>query len=382
MPRRGENIKQLPNGRWQASYRKLDGRETAKTFDRLLDARRWRREGLAAKDRGEYVDPRLGRVTVREFGEEWRTSQLHHRERSRRLVESTLRLHVYPYIGDKPMNRVLRTDIEALVKRWAADGAAPKTIRDARLKWVRTLFGAAVSSDVIRRSPCVGIKLPEVVATTITPLTATQVEALADAIDPRCRALVLLGYGCGLRVSEALGLTEPNVHWFAGEVAITQQLGERRPYPLVPLKNSKRRPSRVVPMPQHVHAALSRHIEVYGLGERDLVFTGIRGGPLAQGTAGRLFRLACRQVGLGDSVTYHALRHSYASEGLAQGLSTVEVAELIGDSVAMVERIYGHPTVDFKKRARLALEAAWASRSEAVADDARTAGLTRGGGLR
>jgi hypothetical protein len=38
--------------------------------------------------------------------------------------------------------------------------------------------------------------------------------------------------------------------------------------------------------------------------------------------------------------------------------------------------------VDFKKRARLALEAAWASRSEAVADDARTAGLTRGGGLR
>jgi integrase len=135
-------------------------------------------------------------------------------------------------------------------------------------------------------------------------------------------------------------------------------------------------------MPQHVHAALSRHIEVYGLGERDLVFTGALGGPLAQGTAGRLFRLACRQVGLGDSVTYHALRHSYASEGLAQGLSTVEVAELIGDSVAMVERIYGHPTVDFKKRARLALEAAWASRSEAVADDARTAGLTRGGGLR
>jgi hypothetical protein len=127
MPRRGENIKQLPNGRWQASYRKLDGREVAKTFDRLLDARRWRREGLAAKDCGEYVDPKLGRVTVREFGEQWRTSQLHHRERSRRLVEATLRLHVYPYIGDKPMNRVQRTDIEALVKRWVADGAAPKT---------------------------------------------------------------------------------------------------------------------------------------------------------------------------------------------------------------------------------------------------------------
>jgi integrase len=248
--------------------------------------------------------------------------------------------------------------------------------RQTPLKWVKTLFAAAVRSDVIRKSPCVGIKLPEVVAAKITPLTATQVEALADAIAPRLRAMVLLGCGCGLRVSEALGLTEPNVSWFTGEVAITQQLGDRRPYPLVPLKNSKRRPSRVVPMPQHAHEALSRHIEVYGLGERDLVCTGARGGPMAQATAGRFFRLACRHVGLPDSVTFHALRHSDASEGLAQGLSTVEVVELIGDSVAMVEEIYGHPTVDFKKRARLALEAAWASRSTAVADDAQTAGLT------
>jgi integrase len=105
------------------------------------------------------------------------------------------------------MNRMLRTDVEALVKRWVADGAAPRTTRD-RFKWVKTLFAAAVRSDVIRKSPCVGIKLPEVVAAKITPLTATQVEALADAIDPRLRAMVLLGYGCGLRVSEALGLTE------------------------------------------------------------------------------------------------------------------------------------------------------------------------------
>ena len=93
--------------------------------------------------------------------------------------------------------------------------------------------------------------------------------------------------------------------------------------------------------------------------------------------SGLRFRAAARKVGLPDSVTYHELRHSYASEGLAQGFSTVEVAELIGDSVAMVERIYGHPTVDFKRRARLALEAAWSGRAAtpAVADASRTAGL-------
>jgi integrase len=378
MPRHGENVKQLPNGRWQASYRKLDGREAAKTFDRLVDARRWRREGLAAKDRGEYVDPKLARVTVRDRGEQWRTSQLHHREASRRIFETALRLHVYPYLGDKPVNRVTRSDIEALVKRWVEDGAAPGTIRGSRYPVVRALFAAAVKDDLIRKSPCVGIKLPEAVAAKLVPLTAEQAEALADAIDPRLRALVLLGYGCGTRISEALGLTEPNVSWFTGEVAITQQLGSRKPYPLVPLKNSRRCPERVVPMPQYVHEALSRHLEVYGLGERALVFAAPRGGPVTGANASVPFRAACRKVGLPDSVTYHTLRHSYASEALVQGLSTVEVAELIGDSVAMVEKTYGHPTVDFRKRARLALEAAWTGRqtaTPAVADASRTAGL-------
>jgi hypothetical protein len=153
MPRRGENIKQLPNGRWQASYRKLDGREVAKTFDRLKDARRWRREGLVAvKDRGEYVDPKLGRATVREYGECRRAAQLHHRPNTRDLVESVLRLHVYPHLGDRPMNRVLRTDVELLVKRWVEDGAAASTI-SSRFKVVRGMFRAAVRDDVIRRTP-------------------------------------------------------------------------------------------------------------------------------------------------------------------------------------------------------------------------------------
>jgi integrase len=380
MPRHGSNIKQTPGGRWQASFRKLDGREASKTFDRRTDAARWRREGLAARDRGEYVDPKAGRVTVREFGEQWRTSQLHHRPATVQHVETVLRRHVYPYIGDKPLNRVLRTDIEALVKRWVADGAAPRTVGDSRFPSVQSLFGAAVKSDVIRKSPCVGVKLPEIVAAKIVPLTAEQVETLATAIDPRLQALVLLGYGCGTRVSEARGLTEPNVSWFTGEVALTQQLSPRKPYPLIPLKNSKRCPSRVVPMPAYVHEALSRHIEVYGLGERNLVFTGERGGPLVVPIVARLFRVACRKVGLPDDVSFHTLRHSFASEMLVQGLSTVEVAELIGDTVTEVEKTYGHPTVDFRKRARLAVEAAWASQktaSPAVAESSRSPGLAR-----
>jgi integrase len=373
MPRHGANIKQTSAGRWQASYRKPDGKEASKTFDRRADAERWRREGLAARDRGEWLDPKAGRVTVRDYGERWRKAQLHHRPTTRRAVETVLRLYVYPHLGDLPMGRVQRSHVQALVKRWEADGAEPSTIRDARFKWLRSLFLAAVKDDVIRRSPCTDISLPEVVTPPLVPLSAAEVDRLAEAINPRYRAMVLAGYGCGLRVSEARGLTRGCVDFLGRQVAITAQLGPARPYPLVPLKNSRRSPARVVPAPAYVLEVLSEHLRRYGTGERELLFCGARGGPLSVAMVSGPFRAACSKAGFGEEVSFHTLRHSYASEMLVQGLSVVEVAELIGDTVEMVERTYGHPTTDFRKRARLAVEAAWTGRGEGVAESLRSA---------
>lgn len=381
MPRHGSNIKQTAGGRWQASYRKLDGGEVSRTFDKRVDAARWRRDGLAARDRGDYLDPRAGRVTVRGYGERWRAAQLQHRPTTRRLVESTMRLHVYPHLGDRPMNRVLRSDVQALVKRWEDEGGSPRSIRDTWYGFLRSLFAAAVRDEVISRSPCVDIRLPEVVDSQLVPLTAAQVQDLAGAIDGRFRAVVLLGYGCGPRISEAAGLTRPNIDFLGREVAITHQLGPRAPYPLVPLKNSRRRPSKVVPAPTYVREALSEHLRRYGTGERELVFTATQGGPATAAAIGAAFQRARKKVGLPETVTYHDLRHSFASELLVQGLSTVEVAELLGDTVAMVEKTYGHPTVDFRKRARLAVEAAWAAR-EPVAESMRSADAAQGRDLR
>ncbi len=378
MPRHGSNIKRTQGGRWQASYRLLNGKEVSKTFDRHVDADSWRRQGIEQRDRPQQLDPRAGRVTVREYGERWRAAQLQHRPTTRALVDSVLHEHVYPHLGSLEIGRVLPSDVQALVKRWQDDGAAPSTIRQARWTHVRSMFAAAVRDGVIATTPCTGsIRLPEIVTTRPVPLTATQVQHLADAIDPRYRAMVLLGFGTGPRISEARGLTLGNVDFLGREIAYTQQLGPKPPYPFSPLKNSRRSPSRVVPAPAYVLEALSEHLRLHGTGERDLLFTTIGGKPVGGGRFSMAWRAATRAAGLPDSVTYHHLRHSYASEALVQGLSVVEVAELIGDTVTQVERTYGHPTVDFRRRARLAVEAIWTAR-EPVAEPMRTAGAVDG----
>lgn len=59
------------NGRWRARYRGADGRERSRTFDRKTEAERWLTSVKADLLRGEWTDPRQGRVTFGEWCERW-----------------------------------------------------------------------------------------------------------------------------------------------------------------------------------------------------------------------------------------------------------------------------------------------------------------------
>lgn len=131
------------------------------------------------------------------------------------------------------------------------------------------IFKSAVLDGLIAKSPCVAIKRPQAHGEQVVPLTVEQVMAIADEIEPRCRAAVLLGAGCGLRLGEIIGLTEPDIRWMTRQIVITRQLV--RGGQLGPLKT--RSSERVVPAPGFVLEALSAHIATYGLGRDQIVFT-------------------------------------------------------------------------------------------------------------
>jgi hypothetical protein len=70
------SIKKRPNGAWRARYRDDAGKEHARHFDRRVDAQRWLDEQTAAIVTGQYVHPKAGRVTVREYAVLWERSQV------------------------------------------------------------------------------------------------------------------------------------------------------------------------------------------------------------------------------------------------------------------------------------------------------------------
>ena len=155
-------------------------------------------------------------------------------------------------------------------------------------------------------------------------------ENAADAasevwVGARDLAILLLLYGAGLRVAEALSLT-------AAVVPIGQTLRV----------TGKRSKTRVVPVVPAVREAIENYVRQcpYPLRGDAPLFVGARGGPLNPDLVRRAVAAARRRLGLPDTLTPHALRHSFATHLLARGADLRALQELLGHASLSSTQIY------------------------------------------
>jgi integrase len=196
-------------------------------------------------------------VTFREYAERWRATQVH-RPTTAAHVETMLRRHVYPHLGEKRLGSVLPSDIQSLIKQLSLS-LAPTTVGVVHRILVG-IFKAAVRDRRIVASPCEGTKLPKVHRQRIEPMTIEAVEALTEAMPERYRALVTLAAGTGLRQGEIFGLTVDRIDFLRRQLTVDRQLvtlPDRGPY-LAPPKTQAS--VRVVPLPQVVVDAMAARL--------------------------------------------------------------------------------------------------------------------------
>lgn len=157
---------------WRARWRTPDGASRSKTFARKVDAENHLTSVQHSKLTGAYVDPSAGRMTFKGFAEMWRAAQVH-RPSTAAQIETNLRRHVYPRIGDRPIGAVRPSEIQAIVK-WLVTGdhgrqpLSPATV-EVIYTWVATIYKAAVLDLVVAKSPCQQIKLPAVEHQRVAP---------------------------------------------------------------------------------------------------------------------------------------------------------------------------------------------------------------------
>lgn len=355
------HVKKLPTGRWQARYRGPDGRERARNFDRKVDAERWLTQTEAAKLRGEWVDPRLASQTFGSWAEEWLTTTVGLKPKTRAGYESLLRIHVLPGLGARSLGSLRQVDVKAWVARLEAGGLSPSRVRQA-YRVVSAVMGAAVESGYVARTPCVGVKLPRLPQRDTAFLDAGQVDALAEAVPPAHRTLVyLLAYG-GLRWGEAVALRRRRCDLLRGRVDIAESLAEiRGQLHFGPPKTHQRR---VVALPAFLRDLLAEQLAGRTADPEALVFVNEDGGPVRHAQFWRrVWQPALRTVGLPHGtggVRIHDLRHTCVALLIAQGAHAKAIAEHLGHSnIQTTINVYGHLFPDEKDRVAVALDATW-----------------------
>ena len=179
------------------------------------------------------------------------------------------------------------------------------------------------------------VQSPKVPHSVPKPLTAGRAAAVVeggmaadlDWVVARDTAVLLLLYGAGLRLAEALGLTLRQAPVVGVDVLI------------VTGKGSKQRMVPILPVTQR---AMVRYLKLcpYPLERDEPVFRGAKGGPLNP----RLVQLAMErmraELSLPETATPHALRHSFATHLLSSGADLRQIQELLGHASLSTTQLY------------------------------------------
>ncbi|MBL8587930.1 MAG: tyrosine recombinase XerC [Methylobacteriaceae bacterium] len=228
-------------------------------------------------------------------------------------------------------------DVRGFLARRRTDGAGARTLMRG-LAGVRSFARWLEREGRGKASAFSAVRAPKIARTLPRPLAPDDARALVDAdsrageprppwIITRDAAALALMYGCGLRISEALGVARRDAP--IGEV---DQLG-------VVGKGGKRR---AVPVIAPVRRAIEAYLELcpHPLPPEGPLFVGARGGALSP----RIVQLAVERLrgalGLPDTATPHALRHSFATHLLGRGGDLRTIQELLGHASLATTQIY------------------------------------------
>jgi integrase/recombinase XerC len=229
-----------------------------------------------------------------------------------------------------------------LVQDWLvaghSQGLAPATLA-RRLSSLKSLFSFAVRQKLCLENPAAGIRAPKLGKRLPKILPQHQTQALLETtnrkFDSRELALLALLYGCGLRVSEVVGVNLSDLSMnFKSSVGEVRVLG----------KGNK---ERIVPLPDVAVGLIEQW-----LGERnnllpkdDALFLNKFGNRLSVRSVQRMLKSRALETGADLSITPHKLRHSFATDMLTGGANLRTIQQFLGHASLATTEHYTHVTL-------------------------------------
>lgn len=255
-------------------------------------------------------------------------------ERDTRQFLSFLAGHIGGPVGLTDVAELRQADLRAFLATRRGDGAGARTVGRGMaglrsfLRFLERKGLANAASATTLRTPRPPRSLPKPLLASDARKVVSNSEQLAEEpwIAARNAAVLTLLYGSGLRISEALGLAGDALTGAETSIRVTGKGGKTR---LVP----------ILVVAQEAVAAY-RKLCPYDLGPGSALFRGARGGPLQPAIIQREMQKMRAALGLPESATPHALRHSFATHLLGRGGDLRTIQELLGHASLSTTQIY------------------------------------------
>lgn len=236
-------------------------------------------------------------------------------------------------LGLGALERISVSDMRSWMAALRGDGIGPRSLArklsavKSFYRWLAEREGFEPTAVLTARAPKFQKKLPRPLAEDAARamLDTVPMQSGRDWVAARDVAVLTLLYGCGLRISEALGLR-----------------GADAPLPVTLRIRGKGDKERVVPVLPAARAAVEAYLRLcpHEIAPDTPLFRGVRGGPLNPRAIQQVMAQARAQLGLPASATPHALRHSFATHLLSAGGDLRAIQELLGHASLSTTQTY------------------------------------------
>ncbi|MDE7355610.1 MAG: tyrosine-type recombinase/integrase [Rikenellaceae bacterium] len=236
-------------------------------------------------------------------------------------------------------SQVSHTDIRSWIMSLTASGDKAATV-NRKISSLKAFFRYMLRRGVVTKNPAAKIgamrkpsRLPSFVEKSRMSRLVDLLEPSDDFVTEKRSLIVLLFYGCGLRLAELIGIGIDDISLEESTIKITGKGNKQRIVPLVPMLLQR----------------IANYIELRSKickSDNKLLILSNKGEPVSRTEVYRTVRQVLTLMGVEGKRSPHVLRHTFATHLLSEGAGIETVKELLGHADLSTTQIYTHSTVD------------------------------------